>query len=424
MSALMSARTRFSCPSASLTLKSLLKRTQSILWIGLGFAIAVHLCLTQIGGFVEEQKVAKPLTTQFVKRQPRLTKPLELKKLPRPKRRTMQRRMVSVKARAKRQRLSSKVRPVEVLGSLARPQTSISSGVSWAGIDVEPQALAETIEGARECQNRMDMSLELMDVEAMDTGRYHAMVIQDSNDKRAIRGFIHMAMAAPLAGGLEDGKQWRWRRGVRNLSDFMNNHTGIRSDVNKFISFDSAELFETPWVYLCQMYKFEMTDGEVSNIGRYMMSGGFFWGDSFGICNIYDGGRKSTSYAIIKGLESQGAIYQKDWNFERLPSSDAILHCYFDLDSVPKGWGAKIWEIVVYSDNVPYLEAVVMDGVIVALKTKQAYANAWGDWGPNGVDSSYEYLDPTRCFQFGVNTIIYALTREGSITHRVMDAVK
>ena len=51
--------------------------------------------------------------------------------------------------------------------------------------------------------------------------------------------------------------------------------------------------------------------------------------------------------------------------------------------------------------------------------------NAWAQWGPNGGGlDAYEYLDPTRCFQFGVNTIMYALTREGSITHRVMDSVK
>jgi len=417
---------RFDCASSSLALKTLLTKTYRVLWICLGVGIIAHLSLMQIGIAEQEQRVVKPLTTQFVKRQPRLTKPLELKKRPRPKRRTMQRQMVAVRAKVDRQDLSSRGRPVELLGSLARPQTTIASAVSWTGIEVEPHALAEVIEGTRDPQDKMDMSLELMDVEAMDTGRYHAMVIQDPNDKRGIRGFIHIAMAAPLTGGLEDGKQWRWRRGVQNLSDFMNHHTAIRSDVNKFISFDSAELFETPWVYLCQLYGFDITDGELSNIGRYMMSGGFFWGDSFGVCTQYEGGRESSNHTIIKSLEDQGLVHQKDWNFERLPNSHPILHCYFDFDSVPKGWGASsnIFSSSVFWDNVPYLEAVVMDGVVICLKTKQAYASAWGDWGPNGLHSAYRELDPTRCFQFGVNTIIYALTREDSITHRVMDSVK
>ena len=94
---------RFDCPSASVSLKSLLKRARSTLWIGLGLAVAGHLALTQVGSFSDEDKTTKPLTTQFIKRQPRLTKPLELKKRPRPKRRMMQRRMVSVKAQADRQ---------------------------------------------------------------------------------------------------------------------------------------------------------------------------------------------------------------------------------------------------------------------------------------------------------------------------------
>ena len=33
-------------------------------------------------------------------------------------------------------------------------------------------------------------------------------------------------------------------------------------------------------------------------------------------------------------------------------------------------------------------------------------------------------LDPTRQFQFGINTIIFALTQEGSITERLMDVVQ
>jgi hypothetical protein len=265
-----------------------------------------------------------------------------------------------------------------------------------------------------------------MDVDAMDTGRYHAMVVQDPNDKRGIRGFIHIAMAEPVSTNF-DGKAWRWRRGVQNLSDFMNENTDIRSDVNKSIYFDSEELFETPWVYLCRRYRFDITQSELVNLGHYMTSGGFLWGDSFGQTQGgYESGYNSISYTIIKSLETQGFIYQKDWTYDRLPNSHAILHCYYDFENAPMGWGAssKIWGQEVGWDNTPYLDAVVMDDVVVALKTKQAYANAWGDWGPNGLHESYKYLDPTRCFQFGVNTIIYALTREGSITHRVMDAVK
>ena len=78
---------RFSSPSDVLHLGSLLKRTQHALWPGLVFTLAIHFALSQLRGMQEQQKTAKPLTTHFVKRQPRLTKPLELKKRPQPRRR-------------------------------------------------------------------------------------------------------------------------------------------------------------------------------------------------------------------------------------------------------------------------------------------------------------------------------------------------
>ena len=34
------------------------------------------------------------------------------------------------------------------------------------------------------------------------------------------------------------------------------------------------------------------------------------------------------------------------------------------------------------------------------------------------------YLDNTRLLQFGINTIVFALTQEGSITNRVMESVR
>jgi len=422
----MSNPTRFGSPSAELALRSLLKPMRDRLWMGIGLAAAMHLSLTQVVIGPEQERVAKPLTTHFVKRQPRLTKPLELRKRPQPKRRVLKRRMVTLGARARRQGLRRGIQALEVLGSLARPRTSVSASVVWPGAGVEPEVLAEGVWGTRDPRESADMSLELMDIDAMDTGRYHAIVIQDPSDKRRLTGFIHVAMAEPVSTNY-DPKAWRWRRGIQRLVDFVNQHTAIRADVSQSIHFDSEELFHTPWVYLCRRYRFDVTHSELANLGRYMLAGGFFWGDSFGTIPIYLGGYKSMNSAIIHSLETQGVVYDKDWNFERLPHSHPILHCYYDFDKAPMGWGASSkhphpnepWE------RSPHLDAVVINDVAICLRTKQAYAHAWADWGAGAVDRWAVYpLDPTSCFQFGVNTMVYALTREGSITHRVMDAVR
>jgi len=156
---------RFHCPSFSLSLRGLLRRSQRILWPGLALALIAHLVLTQLRGGSESQKAIKPLTTQFVKRAPRLTKPLEMKKRPLPKRRRIQRQMVSVKAKLSRGQATTVIGPAQSLGGLARPHADLSRVVDFKGYVLEPQTVAAAVEGAREPSGKVDMALEMMDIE-------------------------------------------------------------------------------------------------------------------------------------------------------------------------------------------------------------------------------------------------------------------
>ena len=74
--AVMFSRTRFDCPSDSLASDVLLNRTRHALRIAFAVALTIHGVFAQLGGFRAEERPAKPLTTHFIKRQPRLTKPL------------------------------------------------------------------------------------------------------------------------------------------------------------------------------------------------------------------------------------------------------------------------------------------------------------------------------------------------------------
>jgi len=415
---------RFGSPSCSLRMKALLKRTRKTVGLALAVALGIHLVLSKIVVFETERKAARPLTTRFIKREPRLTKPLELKKPARPKPRALQRRMVSAEAKMHWAGRGAGLQAGQVLRGLARPNILVGRIARFAGVAVEPQAVASIIEGAREVEQKIDMSLELLDIQALDTGQYHALVVEDPYDKRAIRGFIHITMASPSQAIL-DHKNWQFRRGIQNLSEFINKHTAIRSDVSKPIPFDSMGLFNTPWVYLFRRRGFDVTESELLNLGRYMLSGGFLWADCMGKTANYVAGRNDVQYAVIKSLENQGFVHNRDWTYERLPSSHALLHCYYDLDTPPMAWGATDrWFRQVTWDTTPYVEAIVRDGVVICLNTQQGCVHAWGDWGPDGVHDSFKELDPTRCLEFGVNTIIFALTLEGSITHRLMDSIQ
>ena len=54
------------------------------------------------------------------------------------------------------------------------------------------------------------------------------------------------------------------------------------------------------------------------------------------------------------------------------------------------------------------------------------YPNISGLPLPAAFASLYQFLLPTWnwAFQFAVNTVVFALTQEGSITHRLMDSVR
>jgi len=124
-----SAASRFGCPSAALQARSLLRRSPQVLWAALLLALGLHAASTVlVRGFHRQQEAPKPLTTRFVKRQPRLSKPLELKKRPAPKSRAVRREMVAVRARMPRGQVAVGLRLREALRGLARPRVVDSVG--------------------------------------------------------------------------------------------------------------------------------------------------------------------------------------------------------------------------------------------------------------------------------------------------------
>jgi len=413
---------RFVCPSSSLGLKSLLRRTATGVWAALALTVAVHLSLTQIRAIHGEQRAAKPLTTRFVKRQPRLSKPLELRKRPQPKRRQLRRQMVAVRAQARGGEAASKIQAFALAGGLARPCVSVSRGVGLETAEMEPQAVAQMIEGEKEAKHVLDMSLEMVDVHALDTGRYHALVIQDPTDKRNIRGFFHLKYAyskSQLKGWLL-GNDWRMIHGVTSMIESMNHYTDIKATYEGKILFTSRELLKIPWVFMFHpeiKSLFVFSDEEATCLGRYLMSGGFV------LCDVIDPraripGRRTqplnlscTRNNFRVAMATQGLAYGRDWTFEILPSDHGIFHCYFDFDGAPGGPSDKLHELG------GKLEGITVDGRLLLATCQKALIHLWGD-------PEYPQYRSERMIQFGVNTVIFALTQEGSITHRVVDAVR
>ena len=415
---------RFGCASSALSLTGLLKQGRKTLLLSLGLAVVTHLSLTRAIDLREEQKATKPLTTKFVKRQPRLTKPLEMKKRPRPKPRQLRREMVSVEAKIDRQQASSTIKASEVAQSLARPNVDVLRSTTFSQPTLEPKVVARAIQSTKEVANQVDMSLEMVDIEALDTGRYHAMVIEDPNDKRGIRGYFHFyrAYSVSMRSG-PHGALWQddagFSHGIKRLIRALNEWTMIRSDMAGSITFDDAQMLNTPWVFATSYYSFNITDSEARALGRYMMAGGFFFADAVSVGYPLD---YSFRELYKSAFASQGKRLDQDWRFERLPDTHPIYHCFFDFNGAPMGY-------YIATNTKGCLEGITINDRLLGLMSNQYYIRAWSHFGPEGfkpATKGYEWvreLNNTRQLQLGVNTIIFALTQEGSITRRVMNTV-
>ena len=79
--------TRFASPTQDFALEVLVQRLRKGYVFSVAIAAALHLIVAGINPFREaKQKAPRPLMAKFIKREPRLTKPLELRKIPQPQR--------------------------------------------------------------------------------------------------------------------------------------------------------------------------------------------------------------------------------------------------------------------------------------------------------------------------------------------------
>ncbi len=414
---------RFSCPSSELSLSSLFSHARIVLAVNFLIALGIHALLAQIRLADDSIKVSKPLTTKFIKREPRLAKPLEFRKRPKPKQRPMRRKIVLMKAKVSKSFSTSAPQSLKVLDSLARPKEDFSWSVFSGPPSLENPVNSSFIYGNKEPEQKVDMSLEMLDIDALDTGRYHAMVIQDPSDKKKIEGFFHFYIAYAAGARTPDlgGAHTEHPNAIPILIKAINRYTDIRTDIAGFITYDSGELFKTPFVYNAASVSgpsggargrsFSLTDTEARNLGKYLMSGGFLVADNSG---LNDATTQALQRIFIDALGSVGKKYERDWNFESLPSEHPIFHCYFDFDSPPRcgDWLAG-WAPSNMSHDIGTFLGITIDNRLVGIQSNMDYEDCWGFM-----------VECARSLQFGVNMVIFALTQEGSITQQVMDAVE
>ena len=375
---------RFASPAASFDLDELVSRLRKGFFASLGLAAVLHLILVGINPFQQAQiKAPRPMSTKFIKREPRLTKVLELRKIPQPKRQLARRQVQLAAARMDQVQATANFNTRSMIASHVG-----GSGIALAGqanfsamstIDLEPKLVAAEVTSTRASEHKIDMALEMLDINSMDTGRYRAMVVQDATDKQGVKGFIKMAhviSARATAAGIVGYANLNLRS-IDALCDVLNEYTGLQASFIGTITYDDERLLEIPII----IPQGAPNESELEHLARYMLAGGFIMGGYW-------------SEALVK---YGGLVEGQDFWTERLTDGHPIFSAFFDLKSGLGGGGGGAWREIV--------TGYFIRGRLV------------GIGGVGGAGGNI------RSNQMAVNVVIYALTQEGSITQRLMQMV-
>ena len=401
-----SAQDRFSSPSDRINFRRLILETRRLTIYGLLIASTLLS-----GGvlysiyYAAERKPPPPALTRLVIRKPRSTKQFVLK------RQRLRPRAMTKEVTALRPRLQRPAPRLQGLSGLGRVQSfdyALDTGTSLK-LDTGPIELSATrIAGTKEPEKRIAMREELIDLRALDTGKFKGLIIQDPSDRRNVRGFVYLgtAWATDLEPTFDSAA-----KAVPNLVRALNEQTGITAKVDAHLFVDSQALFRTPFVFLTAQEAFELTAREIENLGEYMRRGGFVFTD-----NANPTAEFSQAEAALRQIF--GDALRGDGVLQIIPNDHPTYHTYYDFDGPPVGSELEVQSTGQQRDNESisiarqsyHLEGVFVDGRLVAIYSDKGYVHTW----------ARNYGNEPQ-LRFGINAVIFALTQEGSIAQQQID---
>jgi hypothetical protein len=345
------------------------------------------------------RETPKPSSIAFVKRWPRLVRLGETGAPLEPKLTRTQRTVGSAKADVGREQVASRVEPSEVVPDLAEPSARVGRVLMTREVGLEIESLSEEPVATMGQDESVDTSVELVDVDGLDTGKHHALVVQDPEDKRNLRGFCRLSWLYIPRIHDSGANPQTWLL-LRTLAEAMNEYTSIETRVGRRISIGDPEALRIPWVYHVCPFAYQLSDGELAMWGQYLVQGGFIFADPGSNEGQEAASRPSHLRNLLAALQTQGIRTA----LERIADGHPIYHSYFDFSGPPIGPGSWRW------DGAPYLEGLEVGDRLVAVLSRTGYQYSSG-------------AGTERQRQFGVNLIVFALTQEGSITRRLMASI-
>ncbi|MDE2735382.1 MAG: DUF4159 domain-containing protein [Gemmatimonadota bacterium] len=420
-------------------------------------SLALHLLV--IFGLTQRERVTQfpalpQIMVKFTKRPPPQR---TLTRRQRPRERPLVRRpaLQAVPVAAVRPAPSaSRPLPVFKTSALRLPMASLPDRLvlpvpDFPARHIGPQLRAGALKGTRQGADEIDLALELIDVQALDTGRHRAMVVVDPKDRRQLKGFLYLSSVHsealeradanaghPRVGGVP--RTIAERRILQGLADKMSERTEVHTEVLDGMALDDPRLVQVPFLLLTIHYEVAFTQAEAKNLGRYLTSGGFLYADivssPLSIAGSYQHDLPALRNFIRQAFQQVDYAEHKDWSFVRLPPKHPLYHCFYDVGSLPRGfWDIRFW----YSNaenraelSPNFLEGIEVDGRLVGVYSQKNYADLLAgeaerireaDRATNIIGRFDTGADELLVYDLGVNIVVYALTREGSLSRQLVD---
>jgi hypothetical protein len=296
--------------------------------------------------------------------------------------------------------LSSVLPGTQVLGAF--------SGAKAQDFAFEDVAMIELAETSAPVQEALSLRHELLNVGDLDIGRYQAILIQDPNDKRKIRGFFNMTV---IDYDIADKNRDRFPTAVEELMRYMRDHTQINARIEgTTLEFSDPSIMDAPLLYMTgNDAVLQISATEKTNLGEYLKNGGFLYAEEIRQSDADNGlagkeaGVSGTPFdrqfkALMKDplvLGSDGSKWQK------MPKTHALYYSFWDFPDGPPMGGAP-------AGNVFDLEMLELRGRVAVVFSDLNISYYWGDPLADARE---------RGLQFGVNLIVFALTQPGGIAN-------
>ena len=424
----------------------------------LALSLALHLLV--IVGLTPRERVTQfsvlpPTMLKFTKRPP---PPRTLARRQRPRERPLVRRpaLQAAPVAAVRPAPSvSRLLPAFKTSALRLPTAALPGRLvlpvpDFPARHIGPQLRAGALEGTRQGADEIDLALELMDVQALDTGQHRATVVVDPKDRRNLKGFLYLSnVYSPSIERAErenigsetrrlflnQTRQITEKRMLQGLADKMVASTQVHVEVRDAVALDDPQLLQVPFVLLTAGAPFEFTEAEAANFGAYLTSGGFLFVDIVRILwpNYSDDELDIPAVRSLIRTSFQAVGYQewKDWQFTRLERTHPLYHCFYDVDSLPRGMRDMHF---ITADQPPltpdYLEGIVVGEQLAGVYSMRGYADFWTGVAKQERDRWFEVdnspfltsAEEPLVYNLGVNLVVYALTREGSLARQLVAA--